>query len=75
MTRKILATMVAASLALGQTAVAAAVPAYEREAAPVEQSEAAGIKTYWLVALFIALGIGIIFAVEENEDQDLPSSP
>lgn len=74
MTRKILATAVAAGLFAGQTVAATAAPVAERNAAPVEDAEAAGISTLWLVALFIAIGVGIIFLVEDSEN-DVPASP
>ena len=68
-TRKLMsaagALVLSAGTAMAQTA--------ERAAAPVEgQSELFGMSSLWTIILIIALGVGIFFLVDDDNDPDSP---
>ena len=78
MIKKLIASAGVAALMLGQSVAATAAPV-DRIGGPVNASERmggeGGISNVVLILVFAAIGAGIIFLIEDNEDQDLPTSP
>ena len=76
--RKLIATVALSALALGHTAATAQTEAtLARAASPVgEADELAGGGGIWAVVLAVAVGIGLIVLIEDEENNsDLPTSP
>ena len=76
--KKIISSAVVAGLLLGSTASAAATPVIDRnEAFVAENEEFLGEGSALLIVLLVAAGLaGLIFLIEEGEDDDdLPTSP
>ena len=76
--KKILSSVIAAGLVLGTTAANAA-PAIERNAASVSDAEGFGGDGegggLLIILLLAAIAAGIVIFIEDNEDEDLPTSP
>lgn len=73
--RKIITSAVAASFLLGSAVSATAAPTFERAGASVEEAEGVEGSSLLIVLLIAAIGAGIVYFIEDNEDQDLPTSP
>ena len=76
--KKILSSAIAASLLIGST-VAQAAPAIERNAASISDADRFGNDDngggLLIILLLAAIAAGIIIFIEDNEDEDLPTSP
>ena len=76
--KKILSSVIAAGLVLGTTAANAA-PVIERNAASVSDAEGFGGDGegggLLIILLLAAIAAGIVIFIEDNEDEDLPTSP
>lgn len=74
--KKIINSAIAASIVLASTTAAAATPTIERGSADVIEAEGLEGQSGWIIALLAALvAAGVIFLIEDNEDEDLPTSP
>lgn len=69
----ILASAAALTMATAPLAVQAA-PLEARTGSAVEGENIAGLGSLWLVAVAVALAVGIYLIVDDG-DEDLPSSP
>lgn len=77
--KKIIASTIAAGLIAGTTISAAADTPLERAAAPTAQAEELGDEDGAGGILIVLLGAaaiaGIIIAIEDGQDEDVPTSP
>ena len=76
--KKIISSAIAAGLLLGSTAANAA-PVIDREAASLSDADGFGGDGdgggLLIVLLLAAIAAGIVIFIEDNEDEDLPTSP
>lgn len=76
--KKIVTSLAAVGMLLGTAASAVAAPApVDRDpSVSAEGEEFRGRGSGWIVALIAALvAAGIVFLIEDREDEDLPTSP
>ena len=73
--RKVILGAAAATMLVGSTMAHAAPAPAARTGAPVEASEQLGGAALWLGVLGAALLVFVLFQINEDEDENLPTSP